>query len=89
MQEYRLKKNMIKLLQLVKGTTDCVKIETTNENELAETIFEVMKSRCSTKEGSLSIAEVDRSLNSLVDVELKDSNFAILYQKCSALNFKW
>lgn len=86
-QEFRLRKILIRILQLVKGTQDYTKIETCNEDDLAQSVYEVIKSRGSTKNGNLSIAEVDRALNEIVDDT--DNQFSVLYQKCSAVNFKW
>lgn len=86
-QDIRLRKILIKLLQLVKGTSDYAKIETCSWNVLTETAYEVVKSRSSTRTGSLSIGDVDRALNQMV--EDVDTQFAILYQKCSAVDFKW
>lgn len=86
-QEFRFRKILIRVLQLAKGTTDYSMIEKCNEDELAETVYKVMKTRCSTKNGSLSIADVDKTLTSLVDDV--DTQFSILYQKCSAMDLKW
>lgn len=86
-QDLRLRKILIKVLQLVKGTNDYNKIDTINEDIFAETVYEVVKSRSSTRSGSLTIADVDRALNSIIDDP--DTHFAILYQKCSAVDFKW
>lgn len=86
-QEFRLRKILIKILQLVKGTQDYIKIETCNEDVLAESVYEVIKSRSSTKCGNLSIADIDRALSQIVDQA--DNQFTVLYQKCSAVNLKW
>lgn len=87
MQEHRLKKVLQKTLQLQPGTKDFHKIETSNDDFLAETVYEVINSRSGSKEGSLSISEVDNSLNLISGDQLKQ--LTILSQKSSAVDMKW
>lgn len=84
LQEYRLKKLLQKTLQLQPGSKNFQKIETCNDNDLADTIFEVVSD---TKIGTLTVAEVDNALNLMTKEQTKQ--FSLLFQKASAVDLKW
>jgi DNA ligase N terminus len=83
-----LKYNNLKLYFNL-GSANAKKIEKCNEQEIADTVYQIIKSD---KIGKLTIVDVDEALNNLSSNQTKREQINILttlYQKGTALDFKW
>lgn len=91
LQEKTLRQLYIKALKLHKDSSDAVKISQCCEEDLPNTISEVMKSRTSST-GTLSIHEVDMSLNYLCDNQkqvLQENELKRIILRSNAVDQKW
>jgi len=88
-QEKTLRKMLINSLNV--SGNDAKKIEQCNEDEIADTVYEVVKSR-SSRESKLTIQQVDTLLNNLCEnqkQQFQQNQFEYLFLNGSASDFKW
>lgn len=92
LQEKSLRQLYIKTLKLHKDNPDAIKIIQCCEEDLPNKVLEIMKSRTSEGNGSLSIFEMDQTLTFFSDNQkqsLQENELRKVILKSSAVDQKW
>ncbi|KAL7043823.1 hypothetical protein ACKWTF_001674 [Chironomus riparius] len=89
-QEKTLRKILINSLNII-GSSDAKKVEHCNEDEIADAVYEVVKTR-SSRTSTLNLQQIDALLNYLCEnqkQQCQQNQFEYLFLNGSASDFKW